>query len=138
MAIKLHKGTDYDAINIKLANFPFAFEQKCEEFVEQGIAKSMDEAKKMLADCEIELELYYDKGYGLMGVESGAVECMGAEIYSPYTGEEAEVEYTCPECGSHNVRTFFDVDKDIMPNGCAEGYICNECGYESEDEEDFY
>ena len=39
---------------------------------------------------EIELELYYEKEYGLFAVESGAVE--SGTIYSPYSAE------LCDEC----------------------------------------
>ena len=37
---------------------------------------------------EIELEVYYEVGYGLFAVEADAVE--SADIYSPYSGELCE------------------------------------------------
>ena len=37
---------------------------------------------------EIELEIYYEKGYGLFAVDSEAVN--SGTVFSPYSGEEGE------------------------------------------------
>ena len=47
---------------------------------------SREEAESVIKDMEIELEIYYEKGYGLFAVESEAVE--SGTIYSPYSKEE--------------------------------------------------
>lgn len=127
--VKLATSSDYESINVKLINFPKAFKAKCEEFISQGIAENMADAEEQLKDCEIELELYYHKDYGLFGVESGAVES-SCDIYSPYTGEECEREMECPHCGSNNIRTFLDVDCDDLCHSDDNGYMCEDCGYQ--------
>ena len=90
MAFKLNTLDTYDSINIKLIDYPEAFKAKCEEFVEQGIATDMDDAAEQLKDYEIDLQLVYDKHYGLFAVEAEAVESCAEDIYSPYTNEIAE------------------------------------------------
>lgn len=90
MGFKLNHQDDYDSIEVKLSKFPYVFKTKCEEYVEQGLATDMDDAAKQLKDCTIELELFYDKHYGLFGVESEAVESISDEMVSPYTKEIAE------------------------------------------------
>ena len=89
MANKLHDAEHYESVIIKLKDYPYAFHDKCEEYVEQGLAETIDEAAEMLGDCEIELELYYDKHHGLFGVEADAVES-SCDIASPYTKETYE------------------------------------------------
>ena len=97
MAFKLNNANNYEPLGIenmvkggaiRLRNYPIVFKAKCEELVEEGLAKDMDEATKMAWDMEVELELYYEKGTGLFAVESGAVE--SGTIYSPYTAELGE------------------------------------------------
>lgn len=90
MAFRLNKNEDYDSLTIRLINFPHAFKAKCKEYVEQGIAKNMEEAESLLKDCEIELELFYDINNGLFGVESEAMDSLSDEMVSPYTSEVAE------------------------------------------------
>lgn len=86
MAFKLANSDNYIHLsNVKLSNYPELMQLKAEEMVEEGAVESMDEALKVAKDIEIELELYYEKGYGLFAVESEAVIC--GTIYSPYSGE---------------------------------------------------
>ena len=145
MAFKLTETDDYDRIDIRLINFPHAFKAKCEEYVKQGIASNMEEAKEMLADCVIELELFYDIENGLFGVESEAIESASEIIVSPYTGQvaestnegndeetEEEKEHICPNCGSTNTRYYMD----ITDCGDVHGWLCNDCGFDG-DEDDF-
>lgn len=93
MAFKLNNNENYEPLKwgtILLRDYPIVFQTKCEELIEQGLAANMEEATKMAWDMEVELELYYEKSTGLFAVESGAVECIGATIFSPYTGEVGE------------------------------------------------
>ena len=90
MAFKLNKLNTYDSITINLIDYPEAFNAKCEEFVEQGLATDMDDAAEQLKDYEIDLQLVYDKHYGLFAVEAEAIESCASSIHSPYTGKIAE------------------------------------------------
>lgn len=127
MAFRINPSEKVESIEVKLKDYPIAFRTKCEEFVEQGLAKTMNEAEQMLADCVIDLEIMYEKHNGLIGVESGAIESQ-ADIYSPYTSELGQY-HVCPECGSTDCEYFLDVDCDDMGHCDSEGYRCNECGY---------
>ncbi len=90
MAFKLNTLDTYDSIKIRLIDYPEAFKSKCEEFVEQGITTDMDAAAEQLKDYEIDLQLVYDKHYGLFAVEAEAVESCAEDICSPYNGKSAE------------------------------------------------
>lgn len=90
MAFKLNTLNSYDSINIKLIDYPEAFKAKCEEFVEQGLATNIEDAKLQLKDYEIDLQLVYDKHNGLFAVEAEAVESCAEDIHSPYTCNIAE------------------------------------------------
>jgi hypothetical protein len=68
--------------------FPKAFAAKVDELIEEGVCATKEEAESVIADMEIELELYYEKGYGLFAVESEAVN--SGTVFSPYSGEEGE------------------------------------------------
>lgn len=89
--VKLNNSDEYESIGtIKLSEekFPKAFAAKVEELLEEGVCQTEEEAKKVVADMEIELEIYYEKGTGLFAVECEAVE--SGTIYSPYTAELCE------------------------------------------------
>lgn len=82
--------SDSEVMDVLLCpnNTPLAYQRKLKELIEiAGITE--DEAKKHLLQ-PIHLELFYDYGLGLFGVESEAVE--STAIYSPYTGEEIPKE----------------------------------------------
>lgn len=88
--VQLNNSDTYEHLcNVKLTKdkFPIAFKNKVEELVEEcGVSE--EEAEKMVSEMEIELEVYYEKGYGLFAIESEAVE--SGTIYSPYSGELCE------------------------------------------------
>jgi hypothetical protein len=67
--------------------YPVAFENKVQELMEE-CKLTREEAEESVSKMEIELEIYYEKGYGLFAVESGAVD--SGTIYSPYSGELSE------------------------------------------------
>lgn len=90
MAFKLNTLDTYDSIKIRLIDHPEAFKSKCEEFVEQGITTNIEDAKEILSNCEIDLQLVYDKHNGLFAVEAEAVESCAEDICSPYNGKIAE------------------------------------------------
>ena len=88
---KLNNSNEYEHLcNVKLTKekFPKAFAAKVEELIEEGVCASEEEAEAVIADMEIELELYYEKGYGLFAVESEAVN--SGTIFSPYSCEEGK------------------------------------------------
>ena len=85
-AIKKNDAYNYESIKIKLSRMctPIAYQNKLDELMECKAFDTQDEAEKWLNETPIELELYYEKGYGLFGVEEEAVE--ESEIHSPYSG----------------------------------------------------
>lgn len=90
--VKLNKAEEYEAISsVRLTEdkTPRAFKAKVEELLESGCAKTEEEARGMVYQMEIELEIYYEKGFGLFAVESDAVES-NYDIYSPYSGKVCE------------------------------------------------
>lgn len=87
--LKLNNSENYEFLcNVKLSKdkYPIAFENKIEELLEQGF-ETREAAEKYISETEIELELYYHKGYGVFAVETDAVE-NGCDIFSPYNGKE--------------------------------------------------
>ena len=95
-AIKMNNADNYESINITLSreNTPIAYQNKLDELMDLKAFDTQSEAEKWLSETPIELELYYENGYGLFGVEAEAVESM--EIQSPYSGapilEEDEID----------------------------------------------
>ena len=85
MAVKLNNADNYEPIKVTLSKseYPIAYQNKIEELVEQGLYKTTEDAEKENPTIEIEMEIYYEKDYGLFAVESGAVE--SGTIYSPYS-----------------------------------------------------
>ena len=95
MAVKLNNSDTYEHLcNVVLTKdkFPVAYENKVQELIEEGCADSREEAEAQIQNMEIELEIYYEKGAGLLAVESGAVE--SGTIYTPYTGELCEKNFS--------------------------------------------
>lgn len=79
----LNDVEDYEPIyRFKSNKTPIAYNNKVKCLMLSGIN---EEDAKRIALEPIELELYYEVGYGLMAVESAAVE--SETIYSPYSGE---------------------------------------------------
>ena len=91
--VKLNNSDEYESIGtIRLSKekFPKAFSAKVEELMEQGACKTKEEAESVVSSMEFELEIYYEKDYGLFAIESEAVE--SGTIYSPYSRE------LCQDC----------------------------------------
>lgn len=87
---KLNNADNYESIGtIKLTKeqFPVAYNNKLQELIEMGLSE--EEAASTIDSYVFELEIYYDKGYGLFAVETDAVDA-GADIHSPYTGDLGE------------------------------------------------
>ena len=95
MAFKLNNADNYEHLaNVILTKekFPIAWNAKVEELMEEDNLSRKD-AEQMVRKMEIQLELYYEKGYGLFAVESEVVDT--GTIYSPYSkelGEDADVD----------------------------------------------
>ena len=88
--LKLNNSEEYESIGtFKLSKekTPKAYNNKLNELRKNGMTK--EEAETYLLESSIELEVYYHEDYGLFAVESDAVDG-GADIYSPYTGEQYE------------------------------------------------
>ncbi|MCQ2771587.1 MAG: hypothetical protein MJ236_07345 [Clostridia bacterium] len=85
--VKLNSSDEYEFLcNVTLTKdkFPIAFENKVQELIEEcGLTR--EQAEESIEKMEIELELYYEKGFGLFAIESEAV--TSGTIYSPYSGE---------------------------------------------------
>lgn len=90
---EINSDDDYESIMITLTpkTYPKAFKAKVDELMEEGVFNNREEAEAWVIDSPIELELYYDKGKGLFGVESGFVESV-SEFTSPYGTTYKEVE----------------------------------------------
>lgn len=87
--VQANSGDVYESIDIKVRrdNYPIIYQRKLEEMVEEGNYSTIEEAEKDNPQFIIELELYYDKGNGLYGVEVDAVESGAESLCSPYTAE---------------------------------------------------
>ena len=107
-AIKMNNADNYESINITLSkeNTPIAYQNKLDELMDDSAFDTKSEAEKWLSETPIELELYYEKGYGLFGVEAEAIE--SAEIQSPYSG--------APILDEDGIDQFNDNDKPQYSN----------------------
>ena len=107
-AIKKNDAYNYESINIILSreNTPIAYQNKLDELMDCNAFDTQSEAEKWLSETPIELELYYENGYGLFGVEAEAVENM--EIQSPYSG--------APILDENEIDQFNDDDKPQYSN----------------------
>ena len=107
-AIKKNDAYNYESIKITLSrmNTPIAYQNKLDELMECNAFDTQAEAEKWLSETPIELELYYENGYGLFGVESEAVE--NTEIKSPYSG--------APILDEDGIDQFNDNDKPQYSN----------------------
>ena len=85
MAVKLNNSDNYEPIKVTLSKeeFPIAYNNKIEELVEVGAYDTIENAENDNPTIEIEMEIYYEKDYGLFAVECSAVE--SGTIFSPYS-----------------------------------------------------
>ena len=93
MINKINKDNESEVlclVRLTKEKFPIAFEHKVQELMSCCPDMTREEIEELIPEMEIELELYYEEGYGLMAVESEAVGC--TPIYSPYTGEQYEFQ----------------------------------------------
>ena len=107
-AIKMNDADNYESINITLSreNTPIAYQNKLDELMDCKAFDTQAEAEKWLSETPIELELYYENGYGLFGVEAEAVESM--ETKSPYSG--------APILDENEIDQFNDDDNEQYSN----------------------
>lgn len=107
-AIKMNNADNYESINITLSkeNTPIAYQNKLDELMDCKVFDTQAEAEKWLRETPIELELYYEYGYGLFGVEAEAIE--STEIQSPYSG--------APILDEDEIDQFNDNDKPQYSN----------------------
>lgn len=117
-AIKMNNVDNYESINITLSreNTPIAYQNKLDELMECKAFDTQSEAEEWLSETPIELELYYEKGYGLFGVESEAVE--NAELQSPYSG--------APILDENEINQFNDDDKPQYSNDYIQNALNND------------
>lgn len=94
--------------------FPFAWNNKVAEFMEQGISR--EEAEKFVQNMEFELEVYYEKDYGLFAVESHSSESFN-NIYSPYSGKILRGSMECDDVptyeGAYVHRGYYNIVADL-------------------------
>lgn len=85
--VKLNNSNQYESVMIHLTpiDTPLAYARRVEDLMIGGM--SHEEAMKAALE-PYELELYYEPGIALFGVDPGAAE--SGTIYSPYIGELCE------------------------------------------------
>lgn len=85
--VKLNSSDEYEflcKVILTKDKYPIAFENKVQELIEE-CGMTREQAEESIENMEIELEVYYEKDYGLFAVDSEAV--TSGTIYSPYSGE---------------------------------------------------
>ena len=82
-----------ETIDIRLTpeRFPIAFKNKVDELMEEGAFNTREEAEQWVKTTPICFELIYEKGHGLIGVESEAI--VYCDLVSPYSGALIINEY---------------------------------------------
>lgn len=88
--IPIHDVDQMEIIKVRLdrEHTPVAFAAKINELMNLEAFETEDEAIKWLESEPIDLELYYEPGYGLFAAEAEAVESQ--IVISPYTGKRLE------------------------------------------------
>lgn len=88
MPIEVNDKFHIESVNIQLSRdkTPIAFKNKLNELMEQGCFETEEEAIEFIESAPIKMELYYEKGHGLIMVESEALDC-NYDVFSPYTKE---------------------------------------------------
>lgn len=88
--IPIHDVTEMEIIKVRLdrEHTPIAFAAKINELMNIEAFETEEEAIRWLESEPIELELYYEPGYGLFAAEAEAVESQ--IVISPYTGKRLE------------------------------------------------
>ena len=77
-------------VRLTKEQFPIAFEQKVQEMISCCPDLSREEIESLIPEMEIDLELYYQPGYGLFAIENEAIGC--GPIFSPYDASVLEEE----------------------------------------------
>lgn len=85
--VKLNNSDQYESVMIHLspAETPLAYEGRVKDMMIGGMSR--EEAEKAALE-PYEMELYYEPGTALFGVDPKAVE--SGTVYSPYTGKLCE------------------------------------------------
>ena len=106
--IKMNDASNYESINVTLSNdhTPIAYKNKLDELKSLRVFDTTDEAEKWLNSTPIELELYYENGYGLFAVEADAVE--SSDVKSPYSGAPILDEQDCNKFDDSNIPQYSD------------------------------
>lgn len=88
MPIEVNDKFHIESVNIQLSRdkTPIAFKNKLNELMEQGCFETEEEAIEFIESAPIKMELYYEKGHGLIMVESEALD-NNWDVFSPYTKE---------------------------------------------------
>ena len=88
--IPIHDVDQMEIIKVRLdrEHTPIAFRAKINELMNLEAFETEEEAIRWLESEPIELELYYEPGYGLFAAEAEAVESQ--IVISPYTGKRLE------------------------------------------------
>ena len=108
---------------------PFAWNNKVAELMEQGMSRK--DAEDAVSGMDFQLEIYYEKEYGMFAVESDAIEC-NANIYSPYNGKVLRGSMECDDFnlptyeGAFIHRGYYNVVADLEElSGKSADYIVN-------------
>lgn len=108
---------------------PFAWNNKVAELMEQGMSR--EDAEDAVSKMDFQLEIYYEKKYGMFAVESDAIEC-NANIYSPYSGKVLRGSMECDDFnlptyeGAFIHRGYYNIVADLEAlSGKSADYIVN-------------
>lgn len=87
----INDENNYESVSILLSKekYPIAFEKYVKDMMNGGMTR--EQAEKYASETPIELELYYQVGFGLFGLSSDYVDNMESFV-SPYNGDEYELE----------------------------------------------
>ena len=108
---------------------PFAWNNKLAELMEQGMSR--EDAEDAVNEMDFQLEIYYEKDFGMFAVESDAIEC-NANIYSPYSGKVLRGSMECDDFnlpiyeGAFIHRGYYNIVADLEElSGKSADYIVN-------------
>ena len=86
--LHINNSDNYEPIcrvTLSKEKHPIAYQHKVDELMREN-EMTQEEAEKVIADMVVELEVYYQDGFGLFAVDSEFCECTDV-MFSPYNGE---------------------------------------------------
>ena len=84
--LQINKAENYTALKFRIEPNSTLYNQYMSDLVDNN-NWAREEAHKYLIESEFELDLYYEEGFGFVGLDSNSVEDK-VDLYSPFTKEE--------------------------------------------------